>query len=59
MNLADFAKFGFPADISSFTNFIFWCLGSAFDIIFIVLVLNVAFSILHEIIKHLIGGGRL
>lgn len=58
MNLADFARFGFPSDIGSFTSFIFWCLGSAFDIIFIVIVLNVAFSILHEIIIHLMGGGR-
>ncbi len=59
MNLADLAMFGFPADMTSFTHLIFWCFGSAFDIMFIVIVLNVAFSILHEIIIHLIGGRRL
>ncbi len=58
MNLADLAKFGFPADFTSFTEFIYWCIGSAFDIVFIVLVLNFTFSILHEIIIHLMGGGR-
>lgn len=50
MNLADFARFGFPADFVGFTDFVLYCFSSAFDVIFLVLVLNIAFSALHEIV---------
>ncbi len=55
MNFADFALFRFPADFGGFAHFIRWCLGSAFEIIFIVIVLNVAFSVLRGIVLQLAG----
>lgn len=55
MNLADFCLFGFPSGFRNFSHFIFWCLGSCFEISFVVLVLNVAFSVLRSIVLRLGG----
>lgn len=57
INLFDFPYFGFPNNFTGFAQFILWLLGSAFDVIFVVLVINVAMSLLRLIVLHL-GGGR-
>lgn len=56
MNLSDFCMWGVP-QIDSFSRLVFWLLGSYFELVFIVWVLNVSFSILKKIIYKL-GGVR-
>lgn len=55
INLFDFPFFGFPSNFTGFAQFVLWLLGSAFDIIFIVIVLNVAMSILRAVVLYLAG----
>lgn len=41
----------------SFSNLVFWLLGSYFELVFIIWVLNIAFSALKRLILHF-GGVR-
>lgn len=54
MNLSDFCLWGIP-QITSFSRLVFWLLGSYFELVFIIFVLNIAFSALKKIIYHLGG----
>lgn len=55
INFLDFSFFGFPTGFTGFAQLVLWCVGSAFDIIFIVIVLNTAMSLLRAIVLHLAG----
>ncbi len=54
MNLADFCFWG-VGEISSFSKLITWIIGSTFEIMFLVWVLNMAFSFLRKIILYFGG----
>lgn len=54
MNLSDFCFWG-VGQLSSFSNLVFWLLGSFFEIMFMIRVLNVGFSILKACVLHLAG----
>lgn len=49
--------FGLSDSFSGFTHFLMYLVGGFFEIMFVVLVLNMAFSALKAIVLHL-GGVR-
>lgn len=54
MNLSDFCMWG-VGDIKSFSSLVFWLLGSYLELVFIIWVLNLAFSLLKSIVLKLGG----
>lgn len=54
MNLADLCLWGI-GKVNSFSDLVFWLLGSYFELYFIIWVLNITFSFLKKIILHLGG----
>lgn len=55
IHLLEFGFFGFPTGFTGFAQLVLWCLGSAFDIVFIVIVINVAMSLLRSMLLYLAG----
>lgn len=51
----DFSFFGFPTGFTGFAQLVLWCVGSAFDIVFVAIVLNTAMSLLRALVLHLAG----
>lgn len=57
INLLKYGFFGFPTGFTSFAQLVLWSLGTVFDLIFVVAVLNMAMALLRYFVL-LLGGAK-